>query len=88
MTRQTIERFDVFISEPGKRYELLNEAESMLPQAARVQKSAGILVTRHDPTGYELSDMVPLGEAGQQAGRNQSRKYTTALPGGNHGQPQ
>ncbi|WP_427019250.1 hypothetical protein ACQCSX_21260 (plasmid) [Pseudarthrobacter sp. P1] len=68
MSSQTIEHLEVLISEPEQLYELLNDAEAVLRQAAMAQRSAGILVTRHDPVRYtfELSDTVPFGETWEQ----------------------
>ncbi|MET3722103.1 hypothetical protein [Arthrobacter sp. UYEF21] len=70
MSSQTIESWEVLIERPEELYELLNEAEDLLRQAAMAHGSVGIRVTRHDPARYtfELSDTVPLGETWEQLG--------------------
>ena len=64
MSSQTIESLEVLIDRPEELYDLLNEAEALLRQAATAHGFAGIRVTRHDPARYtfELSDTVPFGE--------------------------
>lgn len=66
MRSQTDEELEVLITEPGRLYELLDDAEAVLRQ--RPQGFAGILVTRHDPGRYTLalSDTVPFGETREQ----------------------
>jgi hypothetical protein len=43
---------------------LLDHAEAKLRRIAMVERCAGILVTRHDPSRYSLvlSETVPFGE--------------------------
>jgi len=57
---------EVLVNEPGRLYELLDNAEAVLRQ--RPQRFAGILVTRHAPDRYTLalSDTVPFGETREQ----------------------
>lgn len=71
MNSQTIESVEVLIDRPEELYDLLNEAEAVLRQAAMTHGSAGIRVTRHDPARYtfELSDTVPYGETREQTGQ-------------------
>ncbi|WP_427019226.1 hypothetical protein ACQCSX_21095 (plasmid) [Pseudarthrobacter sp. P1] len=47
---------------------MLDDAEAVLRQVAIAKRSAGILVTRHDPRRYTLalSDTVPFGETWEQ----------------------
>ncbi len=68
MSIQTTERLEVLVTKPGSLYELLDDAEAVLRQAAMGERSTGILVTRHDPSRYTLtlSDMVPFGETWEQ----------------------
>lgn len=68
MRNQTAEHLEVLVSDPRRLYELLNNAEAELRQAAMPQCFAGILVTRHDPRRYTLalSDTVPFGETREQ----------------------
>ncbi len=68
MRTQTAEHLDVHVTEPGRLYELLDDAEAALRQIAGPQCYAGILVTRHDPSRYTLalSDTVPYGETREQ----------------------
>ncbi|MEO5781523.1 MAG: hypothetical protein ABIQ22_17440 [Arthrobacter oryzae] len=68
MNIQTTERLEVLVTKPGSRYELLDTAEAVLRQAAMAERSAGILVTRHDPSRYTLtlSGSVPFGETWEQ----------------------
>lgn len=69
MSQVITEQLEVLVTEPGQLYELLNDAEAMLQQAAMAQQSAGILVTRHDSSRYvlSLSEMVPFGETWEQS---------------------
>ncbi|WP_258190935.1 MULTISPECIES: hypothetical protein [Arthrobacter] len=71
MSSQTIESLEVLIDTPEELYEVLNEAEALLRQAAMTHGSAGIRVTRHDPARYtfELSDTVPFGETWEHTGQ-------------------
>ncbi|MEO5780808.1 hypothetical protein [Arthrobacter sp. PAMC25284] len=71
MSSQTIESLEVHIDRAEELYDLLNEAEAVLRQAALTRGSAGIRVTRHDPARYtfELSDTVPFGETWEQPSR-------------------
>jgi hypothetical protein len=68
MRSQTAEHVEVLITESGRLYELLDDAEAMLRQVALPQQIRGILVTRHDPHRYTLalSDTVPFGETREQ----------------------
>ncbi|MDJ0358213.1 hypothetical protein [Paenarthrobacter sp. PH39-S1] len=68
MNSQVIECLEVLVTEPGQRYELLDEAEARLRQVSMSQRCAGIMVTRHDPSRYmfELSATVPFGETWEQ----------------------
>ena len=68
MLSQTPERLEVHVTEPGQRYELLDDAEATLRQVALAHRHAGIMVTRHDPSWYTftLSDTVPFGETWEQ----------------------
>ena len=68
MPTQTLEPLEVHVTEPGQRYELLDEAEATLRQVAMAHRCAGIMVTRHDPSRYTftLSDTVPFGETWEQ----------------------
>ena len=56
------EPVEVVVSDAGRLYEMLDNAEAMLRQ--RPQRSAGILVTRHEPGRYTLAlhEGVPFGE--------------------------
>ena len=62
MRSQTTEHLEVLVTDPGRLYELLDDAETVLRQ--RPQRFAGILVTRHEPGRYTLAlnDTVPFGE--------------------------
>lgn len=66
MRSHPAEHLEVRITDPARLYELLNGAEAVLRQMP--QRSAGILVTRHDPFRYTLalSDTVPFGETREQ----------------------
>lgn len=68
MRTQIAEHLEVHVTDPARRYELLNSAEAVLQQTAMHQRFAGILVTRHDPYRYTLalSDTVPFGETHEQ----------------------
>ncbi|MDQ6739833.1 MAG: hypothetical protein M3021_05580 [Actinomycetota bacterium] len=68
MRSQTLERLEVHVTTAGERYELLDDAEATLRQVAMAHRCAGIMVTRHDPSWYELtlSDTVPFGETWEQ----------------------
>jgi hypothetical protein len=68
MPSQTIEHLEVRVTDPGRLYELLDDAETALRQVAVAQRFAGILVTRHDPFRYTLalSETVPFGETREQ----------------------
>ena len=68
MCSQAAEHLEVFVTEPGRLHELLDDAEGVLRQAAMCRRSAGILVTRHAPGRYTLalSDEVPFGETREQ----------------------
>ena len=68
MSIQTMERLEVLVTQPGQRYELLEDAEAKLRQVAMAHRCAGIMVTRHDPRRYslELSGKVPFGETWEQ----------------------
>ncbi len=68
MGSHTTEHVEVLVTRPGQLNELLDDAEAVLRQAARAQRCAGILVTRHDPGRYTLqfSDTVPFGETWEQ----------------------
>lgn len=70
MSSHAIESLEVLINRPEELYDLLNEAEALLRQAAVAHGSAGIKVTRHDPARYtfELSDTVPFGETWERTG--------------------
>jgi hypothetical protein len=65
---QTIEHLEIVVTEPGRLYELLDDAEVMLRRQAVPECLAGILVTRHSPGRYTLalSDTVPFGETREQ----------------------
>ena len=69
MRSQTIEQLEVLVPTRDQLHDLLNNAESALRQVAMVQRSAGILVTRHHPGRYTLSlnDTVPFGETWEQS---------------------
>ena len=69
MRTQAIEQLEVFIPTPSQLHEILNDAEDKLRQAAMVDRSSGILVTRHNPCRYTLalSDVVPFGETWEQS---------------------
>ena len=62
MHSQAPEYVEVFVNDPVRLYELLDDAEAVLRRTP--QRFAGILVTRHDPGRYTLtlSDTVPFGE--------------------------
>lgn len=66
MGSQTVEHLEVLVTDSGRLYELLDDAEAALRQTP--QRLAGILVTRHDPGRYTLmlSDTVPFGETREQ----------------------
>ncbi|MCZ9885044.1 hypothetical protein [Arthrobacter sp. B2a2-09] len=66
MRSQTAEHLEVLVTDSGRLYELLDNAEAVLRQTP--QRLAGILVTRHDPGRYTLtlSDTVPFGETREQ----------------------
>lgn len=66
MRSQAAEHLEVVVTDPGRLYELLDDAEAVLRQ--RPQRFAGILVTRHEPGRYTLalSDTVPFGETREQ----------------------
>ena len=66
MRSQTAEHVEVLVTEPGRLYELLDDAEAALRQIP--QRFAGILVTRHHPFRYtlSLSVTVPFGETHEQ----------------------
>ena len=68
MRSQATEHLEVHVTDPGRLYDLLNDAEAVLRQVAIPQRFAGILVTRHDPFRYTLalSDTVPFGETREQ----------------------
>ncbi|MDN4646486.1 hypothetical protein [Arthrobacter sp. PsM3] len=68
MRSQATHKLEVVVTEPGRLYELLDDAESALRQVAMPHCYAGILVTRHDPSRYTLalSDAVPYGETREQ----------------------
>ena len=65
---QATEHVEVRVTDPGRLYGLLDDAEAALRQIAMPQRSAGILVTRHDPGRYTLalSGTVPFGETREQ----------------------
>lgn len=64
----TTDCLEVVVTEPGRLYELLDDAEAALRQVARPHCYSGILVTRHTPSRYTLalSDAVPYGETREQ----------------------
>lgn len=66
MHSQTAEHVEVFVTDPGRLYDLLDEAEAKLRKLP--QRLAGILVTRHEPGRYTLAlcDEVPYGETREQ----------------------
>ncbi|WP_035749200.1 hypothetical protein [Arthrobacter sp. 35W] len=68
MHSQAPEYLEVVVTKPGRLYELLDDAEAVLRQAAMCQQSSGILVTRHSHARYTLalSDTVPFGETWEQ----------------------
>ena len=68
MRSQAPEHLEVLVTDPGRLYELLDEAEAVLRQAATPERFAGILVTRHDSGRYTLalSGTVPFGETREQ----------------------
>ncbi|MET3949013.1 hypothetical protein ABIB49_003739 [Arthrobacter sp. UYCu512] len=68
MRSQATHKLEVVVTEPGRLYELLDDAESTLRQIAMPHCYAGILVTRHEPNRYTLalSDTVPYGETREQ----------------------
>lgn len=68
MPSQTAEHLEVFVTDPGRLYELLEHAEAELRQIAVPQQRAGILVTRHNHRRYTLalSESVPFGETREQ----------------------
>jgi hypothetical protein len=68
MHSQATEHLEVLVTEPGRLYELLDDAEAMLRQLAMPQCFAGILVIRHHPGRYTLalSDTIPFGETREQ----------------------
>ena len=68
MHSQATKHLEVLVTEPGRLYELLDDAEAALRQVATSHCYSGILVTRHDPSRYTLalSDTVPYGETREQ----------------------
>lgn len=68
MLSHTAEHLEVHVTDPARLYELLDQAEGELLQAALPQGCAGILVTRHNPFRYTLAlnDTVPFGETREQ----------------------
>ena len=64
MRSQTIDRLEVLNTKPCQLNELLDHAEAKLRKIAMVERCAGIMVTRHDPSRYSLvlSETVPFGE--------------------------
>jgi hypothetical protein len=69
MSSQATEHLEVLVTEPGQLHKALDDAEAKLRQVAISLRSAGILVTRHDPGRYTLalSDTVPFGETWEQS---------------------
>ncbi|MFE4834606.1 hypothetical protein ACFRAU_07985 [Arthrobacter sp. NPDC056691] len=59
---------EVLVTDPGRLYDLLDDAEAELRQVLSTECCAGILVTRHNPGRYTLtlSDAVPFGETREQ----------------------
>lgn len=88
MPTQTAEHLEVLVNDPTRLYELLDDAETALRQVAMTQRSAGILVTRHNPGRYTLalSGTVPFGETHERmlsypsADGRAARRSTAALP--------
>jgi hypothetical protein len=68
MPSHAIEHVEVLVTDPRRLYDLLDDAESELRQAASPECCAGILVTRHNPGRYTLmlSETVPFGETREQ----------------------
>lgn len=68
MGAQTLEYLEVLVTQPGQLQELLNDAENVLRRVAIIDRSVGIMVTRHDLARYTLtlSDAVPFGETWEQ----------------------
>jgi len=68
MRSQATHTLEVVVSEPSRLYELLDDAEAALRQVALPHCYSGILVTRHNPSRYNLalSDTVPYGETREQ----------------------
>lgn len=67
MQSQPTEPLEIHVTEPGRRDEMLNEAEAVLRRVALARRSGGILVTRHNSVRYtlQLSDEVPFGQTHQ-----------------------
>lgn len=68
MPSHATEHVEVLVTDPGRLYDLLDDAEAALRQLALPGRCAGILVTRHYPGRYTLalSDAVPFGETREQ----------------------
>ncbi|WP_407923751.1 hypothetical protein [Arthrobacter cheniae] len=68
MGAQCLDQVEVLVTEPGQLQEMLDDAEATLRRIAARQRSAGIVVTRHNHRRYTLalSDTVPFGETREQ----------------------
>jgi hypothetical protein len=68
MPSHATEHLEVLVTAPRRLYDLLDDAESELRQAASPECCAGMLVTRHNPGRYTLmfSETVPFGETREQ----------------------
>lgn len=68
MPSHATEHVEVLVTDPGRLYDLLDDAEAELRQVASPECCAGILVTRHNPGRYTLmfSETVPFGETREQ----------------------
>lgn len=68
MPSHTTEHVEVLVTDPGRLYDLLDDAEAELRQLASPECCAGIIVTRHHPGRYTLmlSAAVPFGETREQ----------------------
>lgn len=68
MPSQATEHVEVLVTDPGRLYDLLDDAEAELRQVTSADCCAGILVTRHNPGRYTLmlSETVPFGETREQ----------------------
>jgi hypothetical protein len=69
MQNQAFEPCEVIVAAPELLHQLLAEAEAELRVAALDQRTAGILVTRHEHHRYTLAldEAVPFGETREQS---------------------